>query len=174
MDDDSSDREEIDLLIRELMTRRREQRKALPVFGQPVLSRPAERRPASRWSTVTMLMPSRPAAGFGSRFTFASAISLPQMPDLSRVLRLPRPVTIVRMWVGLGAAHSAAMTFWPYPKTYLWGLVLYLLALGLGLLAGIWGARLSWDERLGSAHTVALGASLWAVALGVAETLPLL
>jgi hypothetical protein len=78
------------------------------------------------------------------------------------------------MWVGLGASYGAAMAFWPYPKTYLWGLVLYLLSLGLVLVAGAWGARLSWQERLGSAHTVALVTVLWALVLAAAEILPLL
>jgi hypothetical protein len=81
---------------------------------------------------------------------------------------------MVRMWVGLALVYSASMTLWPYPKTYFWGLVLYLLSLALALVAGIWGARLSWEARLGSAHTVALGAVVLAVALAAAETLPLL
>jgi uncharacterized membrane protein len=81
---------------------------------------------------------------------------------------------MVRMWVGLGVVHSAAMTFWPYPKTYFWGLVLYLLSLALVLVTGVWGARLSWEARLGAAHTVALGTVVSAIALAAAETLPLL
>jgi hypothetical protein len=87
---------------------------------------------------------------------------------------MPEPVTLARMWVALGAAYSASMTFWPYPKTYLWGMVLYLLCLGLALVASIWGARLSWDARLGSAHTVALGTTFWAVTLAIVEALPLM
>jgi hypothetical protein len=121
-----------------------------------------------------MLMPSRPAPGFSSLGALGSAINLPHLPDLSRFVRMPGHVAMVRMWVGLGALHSAAMTFWPYPKTYLWGLVLYLLSLGLAVAAGAWGARLSWESRLGAAHTIALSTVLWAVLLAAAEAIPLL
>jgi hypothetical protein len=81
---------------------------------------------------------------------------------------------MLRMWVGLGALHCASMTFWPYPKTYLWGLVLYILSLGLVLVTGVWGARLSWEARLGAAHTVALGTVLWAVTLAATDTMRLI
>jgi len=168
MDGPDSDREEIDLLVRELMEERVPQKAAAV---QPVASQQAELRPGSRWTTVRLLMPSRRRPGFGKRFAFGSAISLPQLPDLNRFFRMPGPVTMVRLWVLLGAVHCASMTFWPYPKTYFWGLVLYLLSLALVLVTGIWGARLSWDARLGAAHTVALGTVLWAVTLA-AETVP--
>jgi hypothetical protein len=52
-------------------------------------------------------------------------------------------------------------------------MVLYLLCLGLALVASIWGARLSWDARLGAAHTVALCTAVWAVTLVTVEALPL-
>jgi hypothetical protein len=78
----------------------------------------------------------------------------------------------VRLWVGLSVVYCAALSFWPYPKTYLWGMVLYLLSLGLMTVSGVWGARLSWDARLGSAHTLSIGTVMWALTLVVAETLP--
>ena len=80
---------------------------------------------------------------------------------------------MARMWVVLAAAYGASLTFWPYPKTYLWGMVLYLLCLGLGLVTSVWAARLSWDARLGAAHSVALVTALWAVTLATIETLAL-
>jgi len=123
---------------------------------------------------VRQLMPSMPKSGLAKSFALGSAINVPDLPDLSRFIRPPGPVAMVRMWVGLAVVHGASMTFWPYAKTYLWGLVLYLLSLGLVLVAGIWGARLSWDARLGAAHTVSLLTVFWAVALAVAEILPLL
>jgi hypothetical protein len=52
-------------------------------------------------------------------------------------------------------------------------MVFYILSLGVALVAGIWGARLTWDARLGSAHTVALGSAVWAVTLSAAEVMPL-
>jgi hypothetical protein len=135
-------------------------------------------RPGRRWTNVRLLMPSRPAA-WAPPFAFEHAASLPHGStlsaffDFSRVFRTPGPVTMARMWAGLAAAYSASLTFWPYPKTYLWGMVFYLLCLGLALVASVWGARLSWDARLGGAHTVALGTALWAVMLGTVLALPL-
>jgi hypothetical protein len=188
MGGDDSDHEEIDLLIRRLTTRARVPPKATPAVSpplawptpaqppgvQPVASQQVERRPVGRWTNARALMPSVLTAGLARGFAFGPAISLPHLPDLSRVFRIPGPVTMVRMWVGLGVVHSAAMTFWPYPKTYFWGLVLYLLSLALVLVTGVWGARLSWEARLGAAHTIALGTVVWAIALAAAETLPLL
>jgi hypothetical protein len=66
------------------------------------------------------------------------------------------------------------MTYWPYPKTYWLGLLLYFLSLGLVLVSGIWGARLSWDARLGTAHTIALGTVAWAIGLAAAVMWPLM
>jgi hypothetical protein len=108
-------------------------------------------------------MPRRRARPLGERLKFLSAIVGPRLSALRAFCKKrPEPATLVRIWVGLGAAHCAAMTFWPYPKTYLLGLVLYILSLGLVLVTGIWGARLSWDERLGAAHTVCLpGETQW-------------
>jgi hypothetical protein len=181
------DRKEIDLLIRELTTKPRESPPAGPAISQPfsrlaTAARPAAQPvaaqpaavPPGRWTNVRLLMPSRPAPVVAKRFAFDAALNLPHPAELTAFFRMPGPVTLARMWVALGAAYSASMTFWPYPKTYLWGMVLYLLCLGLALVASIWGARLSWDARRGSAHTVALGTTFWAVTLAIAETLPLM
>ena len=65
------------------------------------------------------------------------------------------------------------MPYWPYPKASAWWLFLYLCAIGMVLVAGIWSARLTWDTRLGAAHTVALGVVLWGITLAAEETLPL-
>jgi hypothetical protein len=66
------------------------------------------------------------------------------------------------------------MYFWPYAKTYFWGLVIYQSCLGFLLVAGVWGARLSWDARLGAAHTLAVGTVLWAITLGTVNTVTVL
>ncbi len=171
MDGNDRDREAIDVLIRDLMTKRLASAKAAAAHS---VATPTEKRPGTRWSNVRLLMPApRSVPGLGRRLAFASALALPHLPDFSRFFRVPGPVTIVRMWVGLGVVYGTAMAFWPYPKTYLWGLVLYLLSLGLVLAAGIWGARLSWQERLGAAHTIALATVLWALVLAAAEIPPL-
>jgi hypothetical protein len=78
------------------------------------------------------------------------------------------------MWVGLAAIYSVSMTFWPYPKTYVLGMVLYLLSLGLLVVAGAWGARLSWDGRLGGAHTIAIGTVVWSILLATVEAVQLI
>ena len=183
-DREDFDREEIDTLVRELMADPRVPLRASPIVSQsveeglppqpaiPVAGDQAALRPGSRWTNVRLQMPSPRSPGFKDRFALASAIRLPRLWDLNRLSTVPGSVALVRMWVGLGAVYSASMTFWPYPKTYLWGLVLYLLCLGLVLVTGVWGARLSWEARLGAAHTVALGAALWAVGLATVETLP--
>jgi hypothetical protein len=175
MNGDDSDRQAVDRLVGALLADGQARSNHGPGGGSAPAARPGEPRPGSRWTHVRLQMPARRGPGPWQRLASASAsaISLPQIPDLTRFFRLPGPVTMVRLWVGLAAVHSAAMNFWPYPKTYLWGLVAYLLSLGLGLVAGVWGARLSWDARLGAAHTVALGASVWAVTLAAAVALPL-
>ena len=186
MDGTDPDREAIDLLVRELTTVKR----PAPVMATPAVTQPsagpsleprahtqlaagqsAGFRPGSRWSNIRVLMPSQPTPGLGKRFTSVAAVRLPELFDVHRFV--PGPVTMTRLWVGLGALHCASMSFWPYPKTYLWGLVAYLLCLAMVLVTGIWGARLTWEARLGAAHTVALATVLWAVTLGTAETLSL-
>lgn len=201
MDRHDHDREEIDRLVRELtaqwqaqsVTATASQPPAMPEsaptqVAAPVAANQGGLRPGSRWTNVRLHMPSRPAPSLWERFAPAFAISLPQLPDLGgfvrmpslpplpdlgRFVRTPGPVTLVRMWVALGAIYSTSITFWPYPKTYLWGMVLYVLSLGLLVVTGVWGARLSWEARLGAAHTIAVGTVLWAVTLVTVETLAL-
>jgi hypothetical protein len=193
MDAFDHDRAEVDLLVRELNA----DKAGLPKTRDVQPSAP-ELRPGSRWTNVRLLMPSRRKRGLSERLAAGSPFKLPdiQLPqlDLPRMpiprvalpdlrvpslaslqarLRMPGPVMLVRLWVGLGALHSAAMTFWPYPKTYFWGMVFYLLSLALVLVTGVWGARLSWDQRLGAAHTIALATVLWAVTLATEAVPPI-
>jgi len=200
MVDDNSDREEVDLLIRGLAAKRRATPAAAPVVSLPLVPPvPAQSpfaqlvetprvapRPESKESTrpdagqptptpPAPPAPPMPAAGRKKRFEIASFLSLlPALPDLRHVLPTPGRVTMARLWVGLGVLNVGAMAYWPYPKTYLWGLVLYLFSLGLALVIGVWAARLSWDEHLGGAHTIALGTVAGTISLGAAVTLPLI
>jgi hypothetical protein len=64
------------------------------------------------------------------------------------------------------------MPYWPYSQAWPWGLLLYLSAVLLVLVTGIWGAKLTWSARLPAAHTIAVGTVCWGVALLVAEALP--
>lgn len=144
-------------------------------------------RPPSRWTNVTVRMPSaRRAPGVGVRVSRALDVLAGRIEPVfhravcglnevrARLVRRPSAIVIVRGWVALAATCAAAMYFWPYGKTYFWGLVFYQLCLGFLLVAGIWGARLSWDARLGAAHTLAVGTVLWAITLGTVNTVTLL
>ena len=167
---------------------------AIQAAAQPAPERHVHR--VSTWTSARILMPVRNTPG--PRRTLGSTFRLPDLPTFNLpsfrlpsfrlpsiglpalqlpMFRLPaltedtRRLLIVRGWVTLGTVLSLSMPFWPYQKTYLLGLLLYLFALGVVALAGIWSAKLSWDVRLGGAHTVSLGIVLWAIVL-VAETVP--
>jgi hypothetical protein len=174
MNGDDFDSAEIDTLVRELTAAEWVPPKVpsavteVPPPQDPV-------RPGSRWTNVRVQMPAMRTGHVKNRFAVAAAAALarlPQLHDLGRFYRMLGPATTVRIWVGLGALYSAVLTFWPYPMTYFWGLVLYLGSLALVMVSGVWGARLSWDARLGAAHTISLGSMLWAVRLAT-STLPL-
>jgi hypothetical protein len=174
------DLEEIDHLIRNLTVQKptvssphRGAPAASSVAVRPVAPRREDRNLFGRLMDLGVLIPSLPPAGQSRLSGLASALTFPQLPDVRRLSRLSEPIA-ARVWVGCGVALGIAMLFWPYPKTYVVGLALYLLVLGLVLVSGIWGARLSWDARLGSAHSIAIMTSFWAVVLATAETLPLI
>jgi hypothetical protein len=171
---DDSDREQIELMVRELMAKPTPTRVAQPEpkAAQQVDISQLELRPGSRWSNVRLLMPLMRAPRFEERFPYLSSMGLRWLAEMRRMYRAPGPAAAVRAWVGLSVLYAASMAYWPYPRTYLWGLVFYLMSLGLMLVSGVWGARLSWDARLGGSHTLAIGSVLWAVTLAAAEALP--
>ena len=129
--------------------------------------------PGQRWTTARVLMPA-PRTEPKKAFAFLSAVNFPTLPRISSgalTETLSGPIW-ARVFVGLGVLLSAAMPYWPYAHGWSWGLVWYLSAIVLNLVAGIWGAKLTWDERLPAAHTVAVGIVLWGVGLLAAETVP--
>lgn len=176
---DDSDREEIDRLVKALADpiSLRATSPSPAVAPHAEASAPATDRgaltPGQRWTTARLLMP---AARTEPRrvFAFASAISLPPLPMISvrALTEMPPDVLSARVFVGLGALLSAAMPYWPYANAWSWGLVLYLSAVVLVLITGIWGAKLTWDARLPAAHTVAVGIVLWGFGLIAAEAVP--
>ena len=201
MASDDRDRQEVDRLVRELSAPKPPVApKAVlpePAVSQASALPPPERRiRPSRWTSARILMPAMRAAE--PRKTLASIIKLPALPALELppwpafklpplpalrlpslpALRLPAlaeaisPLLIVRAWVTLALVLGVSMPYWPYPKTYLLGLLLYLFAVALLVVAGVWSAKLTWDVRLGGAHTVSIGIVLWAIALVAAETIP--
>lgn len=178
MDQTQRDVAEVDRLVRNLTS-------ATPSDGR--VAGTGEPRQPSRWTNVTVRMPSaRRAPGPGVRVSRALDVLVGHLEPVhhravgvlndlrGRLARRPSAIVIVRCWVALAATCAGAMYFWPYGKTYFWGLVFYQLCLGFLLVAGIWGARLSWDARLGAAHTVAVGTVLWAITLGTVDTVTLL
>jgi hypothetical protein len=131
--------------------------------------------PGQRWTTARVLMP---AARTEPRkpFAFASALRLPALPAIpfqfQALTDTWSSALSARVFVGLGVLLSAALPHWPYAHGWSWGLVLYLSAILLNLVTGIWSAKLTWDARLPAAHTVAVGIVLWGFGLLAAETVP--
>ena len=74
--------------------------------------------------------------------------------------------------VGLGVALAAGMTQWPYFHACGVALLLYLGAIGMVGLSGVWGMVTSWRHRTGLAHTVSLVILLWGGILAAATVLP--
>jgi hypothetical protein len=74
--------------------------------------------------------------------------------------------------VGLGVALAAGMTQWPYFHACGTSLFLYLGAIGVLGVSGLWGAISAWRRRMGLAHTVSLLVLLWSGVLAAATILP--
>jgi len=185
---DNLEGKEVDFLIKELASRKLAASKAVPPVTIPTVEKTASPAPVPPIAAPGPRATNRMAAPVTSSKTFVSAIRLrPAMksmglsleafslPSLSiQGISLPTfsEVTTVRAWVGLGAALAVAMPFWPYAKAYSWGLLLYMFAVAMVIVAGIWSARLTWITRLAVAHTLAVTIVLWGFTLATAETLP--
>lgn len=74
--------------------------------------------------------------------------------------------------VGLGMLLGVGMTQWPYFHACGTSLFIYLGAIGVVGLAGLWGAVTSWRRRMGLAHTLSLLVLLWGGVLAAATILP--
>jgi hypothetical protein len=143
----------------------------------------------SRWSTNRIFMPTSSAGQARRSFAFASslrglggslhfpsvrAISLPAMPRIGFPVITDEQWAVItaRMFVGLGIVLSIAMPYWPYSNSHSWGLALYLFAVALVVITGIWGSKLTWDARLGRAHTIAIATVIWGLNLATVAVLP--
>jgi hypothetical protein len=69
-------------------------------------------------------------------------------------------------------ALAVAVPFWPYPRECGVGLTLYLGALTLVVVAGVWAAASAWRHRRPVAHVFALGAIVWGGVLAAEKVLP--
>jgi len=85
-----------------------------------------------------------------------------------------RPVGPGTVWgcVSLGVLLGVALPGWPYENACGQWLILYLSAVSLVVVAGLWGARVSWKGRIGWAHILAVSTIIWGLALTAHAVLP--
>ena len=169
---DNLEGKEVDLLIQELAAPPQKPAAPKPVVSPPITASAVTAAPpaAGPRATTRAYAPGVSPNRFVSAIRFRPAIKSIGLPAFD--FPVFGETAVVRMWVGLGVALAVAMPFWPYPKAYSWGLLLYLLVVALLLVTGVWSARLTWVTRLGIAHTVALSVVLWGLTLVAGETLP--
>ncbi len=74
--------------------------------------------------------------------------------------------------VGLGVALAAGMTQWPYFHACGTALFVYLGAIGMVAVTGIWGLMTTWRRRMGLAHAISLVVLLSGGILAAASILP--
>ncbi len=72
----------------------------------------------------------------------------------------------------LAVAVAAGMAQWPYLHDCGTSLFIYLGAVATVIIAGLWSSVTSWQRRMGLAHSIALGVTLWGVLLGAQAILP--
>jgi hypothetical protein len=89
-------------------------------------------------------------------------------------IRSVRPVKAGAVWgcVTLGVLLAAAVPAWPYENDCGQWLFLYLGSVSLVVVAGLWGARVSWRGRIGWAHVLAVMTIIWGLALTAHQVLP--
>ena len=172
MASDDFDAEEIDRLVKALANPLKPAPPKAPVAAAATTPAPEQPAltPGQRWSNATLLMPAARTEP-KEKLAWLSAINLPWLSKIS-LPEMPTNVRSARVFVALGVLLSAAMPYWPYAHGWSWGLVVYLVAIAINLVAGIWGAKLTWDERLPAAHTISVGIVLWGIGLLAAETVP--
>ena len=74
--------------------------------------------------------------------------------------------------VALGIALAVGITQWPYASACGLNLIVYLGAIGVVIVAGLWSSVSSWRRRLGLAHMLSLLVLLWGLVLAAREVLP--
>ena len=76
------------------------------------------------------------------------------------------------MRVLLTLALAVSLPFWPYAHACGLGLWLYLGAVAVTGLSGIWAALSAWRRRQGLAHLLSLLVVAWSLAVGARDVLP--
>lgn len=102
--------------------------------------------------------------------------SPPAVAPTSRQIAAPSggKLAVFTTWlrVALGLALAVGITQWPYASACGLNLIVYLGAIGVVVLAGLWSSVSSWRRRMGVAHTLSLMVLLWGLILGAREILP--
>jgi len=131
------------------------------------------REPASEAAVVNSLI--RKLRPYDSSTSYVSERpSTGGARPLSGMRPIKASMSTAAVWscVALGVVLGAAIPQWPYEKACGLWLGLYIAAVGIVVIAGIWGARVSWKSRLGFAHTIAVCTIMWGLALTAQEVLP--
>jgi hypothetical protein len=83
-------------------------------------------------------------------------------------------LAVLSTWfrVALGLALAIGITQWPYQTACGLNLGMYLVAIGVVIVAGLWSSVSSWRRRLGLAHFLSLLVLLWGLVLAAREILP--
>jgi hypothetical protein len=81
-----------------------------------------------------------------------------------------RVTTWIRVFLGL--ALGIGMLVWPYTHGCGLKLVFYLIGATTVTVAGVWSALSSWRRRLGWAHVLSIGVTIWGLVLAAREILP--
>ncbi|HEX6645215.1 MAG TPA: hypothetical protein VF037_11070 [Gemmatimonadales bacterium] len=72
----------------------------------------------------------------------------------------------------LVAALAVGIPFWPYGQACGIGLIGYIAAIGVLVLASVWALAVTWRQRIGLAHVLATITLLWGLGLAAAVLLP--
>lgn len=113
-------------------------------------------------------MPSRPSTP-GAR-PVASAEQSLGAPKVGRASESGWLGTWAR--IAIGCLVAGAMTQWPYAHACGFELGLYLAAVGMVIVTGVWGGSFAWKNRFVLAHIVSQGLIVWGLVLGAGQVLP--
>ena len=121
---------------------------------------------------IDRAMARAPAGSAGQPVAAGAPVQQPVRPAAARPPA--RRAAVVGAWllVLLLVGASVLLVRWPYPRSCGLRLYAYLAAILGTFLVGLWAAVTTWRHHRALAHTLALLAMGWAVALGAREVLP--